>query len=40
MNVRVPGQDVDSLEWFFGICLTLVFVLASTFWLIRKSEII
>ena len=24
MNTRVPGQEVDNLNWFFGICAVLI----------------
>lgn len=37
MNVRVPGQGVDSLEWFTGICVGLGILALVTFWAIRKT---
>jgi magnesium transporter len=40
MNVKVPGQDVDSLEWFGYIVASLVFVAAVIFAGIRWSKII
>ncbi|KAL3901570.1 MAG: hypothetical protein SGCHY_000507 [Lobulomycetales sp.] len=37
MNVKVPGQDVDSLNWFFGICGGLVGLGGATFLVLRRA---
>lgn len=26
MNVQVPGQDIDNLNWFGGICTAMVII--------------
>lgn len=38
MNVRVPGQDTDSLGWFFSIVCSMIFLILGTYWLIRKAS--
>lgn len=43
MNVKVPGQDVDNLYWFFGIIggmviLSLVLVLVFQRHLLRRRR--
>jgi magnesium transporter len=36
MNVKVPGQEVDSLTWFFGICGAMALFAVGTFVFVRK----
>ncbi|EFC47045.1 predicted protein [Naegleria gruberi] len=37
MNVKVPGQDIDSLYWFFGICAFMVILSLTLVMLLRKQ---
>ncbi|RKO97497.1 hypothetical protein CXG81DRAFT_12563 [Caulochytrium protostelioides] len=37
MNVHVPGQDADSLGWFFGILAGMFVTAVTTFYLVRKA---
>ncbi|KAJ3203381.1 CorA metal ion transporter, partial [Clydaea vesicula] len=39
MNVKVPGQDEDSLNWFFGIVGFMVLLASFTFWIVKKQEL-
>jgi magnesium transporter len=40
MNVKVPGQDEDSLSWFFSILVSMVFFCALVLWIGRKIKLI
>lgn len=40
MNVKVPGQDEESLRWFFGIVAAFSLMSLMGFVYLRKSEII
>ncbi|KAJ3085866.1 CorA metal ion transporter [Quaeritorhiza haematococci] len=40
MNVRVPGQDEESLFWFGGICVSMVAIAGLTYWLVRKFQVL
>ncbi|KAJ8101473.1 hypothetical protein POJ06DRAFT_97588 [Lipomyces tetrasporus] len=35
MNVKVPGNGVDNLKWFFGIVGVIFFIVISAFYLAR-----
>jgi Mg2+ and Co2+ transporter CorA len=39
MNVKVPGQDYDSLEWFFGLCTGMIVIALSLVIVLRKKLI-
>lgn len=36
MNVKVPGQEVDSLAWFFGIIGFMVLIISTLLFMLRK----
>jgi magnesium transporter len=40
MNVRVPGQEVDSLHWFFSIIAVMMVVVISTWTIIIRLNLI
>jgi magnesium transporter len=36
MNVRVPGENVENLDWFFGICGCMLVLALSFLFIVRK----
>ncbi|KAI9340057.1 hypothetical protein DFJ73DRAFT_961780 [Zopfochytrium polystomum] len=40
MNVKVPGQDEESLVWFAGIVAGMGVVVGVTVWMMRKYELV
>ena len=40
MNVKVPGQDEDSLTWFFGIVACMTVFCSLVLWIGRKIRLI
>ncbi|KAI9207162.1 uncharacterized protein BJ171DRAFT_493792, partial [Polychytrium aggregatum] len=36
MNVKVPGQDEDSLVWFMGILAVMMVIASGTFYVIKR----
>ncbi|RKP12030.1 cora-like Mg2+ transporter protein-domain-containing protein, partial [Piptocephalis cylindrospora] len=39
MNVKVPGQDVENLHWFFGIIGCMVALAISLILYLRRKEL-
>jgi magnesium transporter len=37
MNVKVPGQEVDDLKWFWGIIFVMVLLSGSTYYFIKRT---
>lgn len=40
MNVHLPGQDVDNLNWFYGICGVIGFIVVASFCEARRRKLI
>jgi magnesium transporter len=40
MNVKVPGQDEDSLYWFAGLVVLLFSLAMGTFCVIRRMKLV
>jgi magnesium transporter len=36
MNVQVPGQDADGLQWFFGIISVMIALAMSSYYFLRN----
>ena len=40
MNVHVPGQNQDSLAWFFGIVTGMIIFAVSLYWMVRRAKLV
>ncbi|KAI8892965.1 cora-like Mg2+ transporter protein-domain-containing protein [Globomyces pollinis-pini] len=40
MNVRVPGQDGDTLTWFYSIVFVMCILITVTYWSVRKAKLL
>lgn len=40
MNVNVPGQGVNNLSWFYGIIAFMICLTTSTFFVLRRHELL
>ncbi|KAJ3318576.1 CorA metal ion transporter, partial [Blyttiomyces sp. JEL0837] len=40
MNVRVPGEDGESLLWFFGIVTAMAIIAFTTFIVVRRYKLV
>ncbi|RPA83810.1 cora-domain-containing protein [Ascobolus immersus RN42] len=40
MNVHVPGQDTENLNWFYGICGMIGFIVVASFCEARRRKLI
>ena len=40
MNVKVPGQEENSLRWFFGILVCMLFFCTLVLWIGRRIKLL